>query len=111
VLAVEPAVQPNGGGAVPVRTRVALGDLDPADVEVQVGYGPLDQHEQLARARWETLRPEGDPQNGERAFVGAIPVEAGAFGCVARVVPRHPAVAASAELGLVAWSPGDGSAK
>ncbi|HYY81718.1 MAG TPA: alpha-glucan family phosphorylase [Actinomycetes bacterium] len=93
------------GSRLPVRAVVELGELDPAEVEVQAVYGRVDDADELRDPELAPLK-----QNGQRAvdgwvFEGEVPLSTpGAFGWTVRVVPRHVNLAYPSELGLVAWA-------
>ncbi|MFB7514139.1 alpha-glucan family phosphorylase [Streptomyces sp. NPDC056144] len=92
-------------GATPVvRVRVALGGLDPDDVEVQAVTGRVDAEDTLTDTRTATLKPDGRPDlDDRRPYAGTLELDrTGSFGCTVRVLPAHPLLAHPAELGLVA---------
>ncbi len=92
---------PEIGSSLSLRAEVELPNLTPTDVEVQAAYGTADEAEQLHDV---TVVPmtyvHGD---GPRHwFEASVPLErTGGFGYTVRVLPRHPALSTSAELGLV----------
>jgi starch phosphorylase len=107
VRAVEGLDGETRNGRIPVRVLIALGDLVPQDVDVQVGHGPLDGDERIADTVWTSLQHAEAYDDRSHRFDGEIPAPApGAYGSTVRVVPRHARVAAPAELGLVAWAGG-----
>jgi starch phosphorylase len=86
---------PQVGDALHVKAYVSLGDLDPADVEVQVVHGRVSESDPLALAE--------SYEAGRHAFAGEVLLDAsGPFGYSVRVVPRHAGLASVAEVGLVA---------
>jgi len=90
------------GAELPLRAVIALGDLAPDDVEVQVAYGPVDDHDEVHDVSTLPLAHVGVVE-GTHRYEGALPlVRSGPFGYTVRVLPRHPLLAGSAELGLVA---------
>ncbi|MEA9987134.1 MULTISPECIES: alpha-glucan family phosphorylase [Subtercola] len=111
---------PQVGDELQVRARVNLGSLTPEDVSVEVVYGHAGGGDQLVDARTVALSPTTIPTSttplavvapsaaesdseGLFAFSGTVVLErAGSFGYTVRVVPRHPHLASSAELGLIA---------
>ena len=80
-----------------MRATVELASLTPDDVLVEVVYGRAREGDTLEA-------PSRAPlafANG--AFEGTVRLgRAGSFGYNVRVVPRHPLLASTAELGLVA---------
>jgi starch phosphorylase len=93
------------GSALEVEARVALGDLVPDDVTVQLYYGPLDAHGDVSQASIATLgaAPAADG-DGIYRFSGTIPcAESGQFGYSVRVLPMNVALPNPFEPGLVTW--------
>jgi starch phosphorylase len=109
--------QQSPGARLAVRASVALGELSPDDVTVQVVYGTAgDEDEIIGPAVSDlTLDPEAaggspavpgstvSPRAGTVArYVGeAVLGRPGPFGYTVRVLPRHPLLAGPAEMGLV----------
>jgi starch phosphorylase len=86
------------GGSRVVSARVALGDLSPDDVEVQLLHGPVGQNDELAHAHLIVMTSDGDRHTG--TFTCEHP---GRYGFTVRVVPRNADLVTPVELGLVAW--------
>jgi starch phosphorylase len=98
---------PQVGDILHVRAEVTLGGLTPDDVSVELVYGRAREGDRLESPSRAALQPvEADAQAGDRdalRFDGTVPLaRAGSFGYTVRVVPRHPLLADSAELGLIA---------
>jgi len=95
--------EPSPGARLVVRTRVALGDLSPDDVRVQVVYGPAGDEDEIIAPSFADLELEADPADGSAArYVGEARLgRPGPFGYTVRVLPRHPLLAAPAEMGLI----------
>ncbi|MFY9781505.1 MAG: alpha-glucan family phosphorylase [Candidatus Baltobacteraceae bacterium] len=93
------------GSELPVRARVALGKLAPADVDVQVFYGPLDSFGGIVRAHTLSLEPSAAAGDGAWDFKGSIALHAsGQFGLNVRVLPKHADLANQFEPGLIVWA-------
>jgi starch phosphorylase len=93
------------GGTMPVRASVALGELSPEDVCVEVVSGRVDEDDNIGEPVTSALALD-QPAGGEGVarFAGhAYLGRPGPFGYTIRVVPRHPLLASTAELGLVAY--------
>lgn len=91
------------GTPLRVRAWVALGDLTPDDVEVQLVHGRVEATDDLVDVVSETLAPAETYEHGHHRFEGGTDLHRpGPFGWTVRVLPRHPLLAAPAELGLVA---------
>ena len=94
---------PEVGGALDVRAYVALGDLAPGDVEVQLVHGRTDDGDLIVERAVTPLDLGESYDGGRHCFAGSLSLErAGSFGYTVRVVPRHDRLATAAELGLVA---------
>jgi starch phosphorylase len=86
------------GGSRAVSARVALGDLSPDDVEVQLLHGPVGQNDEIDHSHRVVMSPDGDRYTG--TFTCEHP---GRYGFTVRVVPHHADLVTPVELGLVAW--------
>ncbi|MCU1638615.1 MAG: glycogen phosphorylase [Microbacteriaceae bacterium] len=96
---------PEVGDVLHVRAHVHLDGLSPEDVAVEVVYGRAREGDLLETPEHVPLTPEAetDPQGGAVPFIGNVPLSrAGSFGYNVRVVPFHPLLATSAEMGLIA---------
>lgn len=92
------------GATLALRVRVALGDLQPDDVEVQAVAGPVDSDDAIAGAQTSPLKPTSGPDlDGRWVYEGPLALDrTGPFGYTVRILPDHRLLAASADLGLVA---------
>ncbi|MGW6458028.1 alpha-glucan family phosphorylase [Streptomyces sp. NPDC055078] len=92
------------GATLNLRVRIALGELRPDDVDVQAVAGRVDPDDAIADARPSPLKPAGGPDlEGRWMYEGTLSLDrTGPFGYTVRVLPTHPLLAASADLGLVA---------
>ncbi len=94
---------PQLGATLELRAFVALGTLEPADVDVQVVHGRVDDEDEIHDTRVDSLTVAESYESGRYSFEGVIDLErTGSFGYSVRVVPRHEQLASQAELGLVA---------
>jgi starch phosphorylase len=117
------------GSALTVRVSVALGELTPDDVAVEVVYGRPDDADEIIVPAYEVLArgddppqistaggepsppdPLGPPVGGNRGggvlvrYSGEVPLDQpGPFGYTVRVLPNHPLLDSRAELGLVTY--------
>ncbi|WP_156760302.1 alpha-glucan family phosphorylase [Microbacterium karelineae] len=93
------------GATFSVRAFVALGDIAPDDVAVQLAYGRPSADDDLADVRIETLALAEAFEGGRFSFAGSHALErSGPFGCTVRIVPANPHLASPAETGLVAFA-------
>ncbi|MBW0114716.1 alpha-glucan family phosphorylase [Pseudonocardia abyssalis] len=91
------------GAPMTVRAVVELAGLDPADVVVEAVVGPVDETDQLdARKRAAAMKHVGPADGAGQRFEAVVPLpHAGLTGYTVRVLPSHPLLASSAELGKV----------
>jgi starch phosphorylase len=109
------AGEPRLGSPLTVRAVVALGELSPDDVCVEVVYGRANEDDELVDPCYLAASPEplapgepsgpGDVKAGPAVrYTGEISLaRPGPFGYTVRVLPRHPLLASRAELGVVTW--------
>ena len=94
---------PQVGDELHVRAHVNLAGLTPADVTVEVVYGRARENDRLENPHSVELSPSPSVGDHLAQFAGTVTLSrAGSFGYNVRVVPRHPLLANSAELGLIA---------
>jgi starch phosphorylase len=94
--------EPSLGAVLDVRVTVALGELSPDDVNVEVVYGRVGDADEIIHPAVSSLELEAGPEDGVARFAGKAELgRPGPFGYTLRVVPRHPLLASDAELGLV----------
>jgi starch phosphorylase len=89
---------------LPVRASVALGELSPRDVTVEVVSGRVTEHEEIVEPEASPLKPSEAAADGAVRYAGEARLgRPGPFGYTVRVVPSHPLLAHTAELGLVTY--------
>jgi starch phosphorylase len=94
--------EPLVGAPMTVRAYVALGDLAPADVEVQLVSGRVDSEDQLVDPVVTALHPTEPYDGGRHRYDVEVGLaRSGPFGYTVRVVPSNPLLVAPAELGVV----------
>ncbi|WP_020579300.1 alpha-glucan family phosphorylase [Actinopolymorpha alba] len=94
------------GGAAALRVFVSLGALSPADVDVQVLHGRVDDSDQLRDPSVVSLVSAEAYEAGRYRYEGEVRFDrTGPVGYTVRILPKNPHLAARAELGLVAWPP------
>jgi len=101
---------PEVGSTLHVEVWVDVGDLTPADVQVEVVHGSARDDDALDRTQSAVLGHAESYEAGRHRFAGEVKLETtGPFGYTVRVLPRHGLLISPAELGLVAWPdpPGD----
>jgi starch phosphorylase len=96
--------EPSLGAVLDVRVTVALGDLAPSDVCVEVVYGRIGEDDEIIEPLHVALTPD-DSAPGR--FSGSVELsQPGPFGYTGRVLPSHPMLDNAAELGLVTYPEG-----
>jgi starch phosphorylase len=92
------------GSTRTVTADVALGNLTPDDVEVQLVRGTVVGDGELVDTHCTAMAPGGEATGGHVRYTALLPCErAGRHGVTVRVVPSHPLLANPMELGRVAW--------
>jgi starch phosphorylase len=87
-----------------VEAVVALGELSPDDVQVQLIHGPAGQGAELTDTQIVPMEPAGDADDGHLRYTGRFTCTlAGRYGATVRIVPAHPDLITPLELGLIAW--------
>ena len=93
------------GADRPVTATVALGGLDPSEVEVQLVFGHVGQSGELAHPTTITMVTDGHVDDTHLRYAGtATSLTAGRMGVTVRVVPHHELVDVPTEFGMVAWA-------
>ena len=93
---------PQIGDLLQVNAYVALHDITPEDVSVEVAYGKAGDNDELADVAVAELKAAEELGNGRHLFSGTILINrSGPFGYTVRVLPTHEALASKAELGLI----------
>ena len=92
---------PQIGDTLHVSAYVDLGGLSPEDIEVQLVHGRVSDADDLRETLAASLPLVESSDNGIYQFAGERTLtRTGSFGYNIRVVPKHPALASAAELGL-----------
>ena len=91
------------GGRLAVRAGVALGELSPQDVIVEVLSGRTGDDDEIAEPVRTPLHLESQPGSDSVAWYSGETVlgQPGPFGYTVRVLPSHPQLSCPAEMGLV----------
>ena len=90
------------GSKLTLTATVGLGGLRPDEVAVQAVLGRVDSSDVLQDPVTVDMPHTGSADGRKEVFSATMPLPlAGAVGYTVRVLPRHPMLAGSAELGLV----------
>jgi starch phosphorylase len=93
---------PEVGAVLSVRAFVALGELTPEDVDVQLLHGRADAEDQLSDTTCTVLALTESYEAGRHGFGGQVTLDhSGPFGYTVRVVPRNGHLSSYAEMGVV----------
>ena len=96
---------------VPLRAAVALGELTPEDVRVEIYAGRLNAQREFAQTEVYPLELAGQNGDGTYHFVGTFTcAAAGSHGYTLRVVPSHPDLQNPLEMGWFTGLGGKGRA-
>ncbi|WP_183093954.1 alpha-glucan family phosphorylase [Nocardioides stalactiti] len=94
--------EPSVGAPMTVRCYVAIGDLAPQDVEVQLVHGRVDAEDVLVDPVVAVLSATESYEGGRHRYDVEVALpRSGPFGYTVRVLPSHPLLVAPAELGVV----------
>ena len=98
---------PELGSTLALRVHVSLDGLDPADVDVQVVSGRVDDADRIADATAVSLKAADRADlDGRWRYEGPLELgRTGPFGYTVRILPAHRLLASGAELGLIAVPP------
>ncbi len=92
------------GESVPMTAVVSLGSLRPADVAVEVYFGPVDSNREISHASVAMLYHTDDLGGGRHRYTGNVPCgRSGLFGYTVRVRPYHEDASNMFLTGLMAW--------
>ena len=93
---------PQIGDLLQVNAYVALRELSPDDVYVEVAYGRAEDTDELTDITVAELKAAEDLGKGRHLFSGTLVIDrSGSFGYTVRVLPKNDALASKAELGLI----------
>jgi len=91
------------GGSMPVKAKIRLGGLTPADVEVQVFHGRMDTLGDIPNPSTFTLQTTGS-SGGSVTYSGKLECDtSGQFGLCIRVLPKHRLLRHLFEPALLVW--------
>jgi starch phosphorylase len=94
---------PEVGAMISVRAFVALGELSPDDVEVQLAHGTIAHEDDIVDVVTTPMTVAESYDGGRHRYEGTVTLErTGPFGYTVRVLPSHELLASPAELGVVA---------
>ncbi len=93
------------GDRIQVEASIALGELTPDDVEVQIQYGKVDSAGDLIEPRCATMEHMGASAGDTHSFTGYIDCQGtGQWGYTVRVLPWHEDLVSPFDAGMVYWA-------
>ncbi len=94
------------GEEFPLKAEIALGDLTPDDVEVQIYYGPVDGEENPRNNSTVIMHAENKKnKSGNYNYAGSVKsMMSGHQGFTIRVLPSHELLIHPFELDVVYWA-------
>jgi starch phosphorylase len=91
------------GGKLTIEVELGIGPISPADLSVDIYYGPVDSKAQFLDRGTQSLQLCSH-KDGKAVFCGDILCKSvGRFGFRVRVLPCHPLLANPNSLGLILW--------
>ena len=97
--------QIKAGAQLQVKALVGLGSIEPTQVSVELYHGPVDTWGNIKDGI--AVEMDHDPdsgQDGTHAFASSILCQqTGQHGVTVRILPKHPDLVHSHELGLILW--------
>ena len=93
------------GQKFPIKIKVALGQLTPEDVDVEIVSGRLDSQEHILDYKPITATlNDGETEDGVYTYAGVVVCrESGRFGITARIVPRNDDLPHTIRPRLISW--------
>jgi starch phosphorylase len=92
------------GQPLKVQARIALGDLAPTDVQVQLFHGPVDARGEINEGSATNMTSQGRDGDGTYIFSGELASNlSGRYGYSVRVLPRHEDLGSPFEFAPVRW--------
>ncbi|UCD64480.1 MAG: alpha-glucan family phosphorylase [Candidatus Zixiibacteriota bacterium] len=92
------------GQKFPIKIDVALGDINPDDVAVEIVSGRLNSQEQILDYKPARAVLAGGSENGVYTFAGEVTcTESGRFGITARVIPLNENLPHTIKPKLISW--------
>ncbi len=92
------------GAEFEVKAQINLGNLAPADVEVQLFHGIIDNASEIPAPSIARMEANGDSSGAMWVFKGKIRCQdSGHYGYTVRVLPKHANLGNAFEPGLVCW--------
>ena len=92
------------GQQFPIKIKVALGDISPHDIEVQIISGRLDSQDQILGFEPQNAVKIAENGNGSYTFAGEVTcTESGRFGITARIIPVNDNLPHTIKPKMISW--------
>jgi starch phosphorylase len=92
------------GDLVTVNVYIELGDLDPAEVKVELYFGPVSSQNNIENALHREMRSAGKKGAGYHYQVKVECTDTGMQGHTVRILPKHPALVHPYRSGFIKWA-------
>jgi glycogen phosphorylase len=101
----DPLPQVKVGEHLTVRIKIEMGQLDPADIKVEIYYGILSAGGDITDPKIILMEHQQHTKGKPHEFAGTIPLStSGRMGYAVRVLPSHPDILNPIKLGLIRWA-------
>jgi starch phosphorylase len=92
------------GDNIKLQAKVTLREIKTDDVQVEIYYGLLDEHDELLEKNWVVMNVVDNPSDGIYIYEGSVDFEKkGDYGYTIRVVPYHINLPHKHDTGLITW--------
>lgn len=92
------------GQKIPISIKVALGEISPDDVMVEIVSGRLNSQEQILSFEPVNATLSGNGENGVYTFSGEVTCgESGRFGITARIIPKNEDLPHTIKPKMISW--------
>ena len=89
---------------IEITTLVNMDGLAPQDIRVEVYFGQLNEQETIDSGQALTMQLEGKESSGSFKYKAQIACDrTGQHGFSVRVLPSHPDLENSHEMGMITW--------
>jgi glycogen phosphorylase len=92
------------GDELPIKAKVNLGGVAPADIQVEAYFGNVTVDGEIVNGSRAPMSYVAAESNGEHVFEGLVPCEtSGRYGYAVRVVPHNQDLADQYTQGMIVW--------
>jgi starch phosphorylase len=92
------------GDNITLQVKVTLGEIKPDDIQVEIYYGLLNEHDELLEKDWVPMKVVNNLSNGVYVYEGNVNFKKkGDYGYTVRVIPYHVNLPHKHDAGLITW--------